>query len=121
MPVFCTELTTGDYLPRVEAYLEDVLARRTTVHGSLADVYGIGVLSPVPAGSASRNAYFPWWTAGTVSVADDLVLISRRGKDVLMGKGHERQAFHMEIRGSASLMCRQCSARVRRASANEWK
>jgi HPr kinase/phosphorylase len=32
-------------------------------------------------------------------VADDLVLTSRRGNEVLIGKGHELQRHHMEIRG----------------------
>jgi HPr kinase/phosphorylase len=32
-------------------------------------------------------------------VADDLVLVSRRGNDVLIGRGHELQRHHMEIRG----------------------
>jgi HPr kinase/phosphorylase len=32
-------------------------------------------------------------------VADDLVMVSRRGNDVLIGQGHERQGHHMEIRG----------------------
>ena len=32
-------------------------------------------------------------------VADDLVLVSRRGNDILIGRGHELQRHHMEIRG----------------------
>jgi len=32
-------------------------------------------------------------------VADDLVIVTRRGHEVLMGKGHELQRHHMEIRG----------------------
>jgi HPr kinase/phosphorylase len=32
-------------------------------------------------------------------VADDLVTVTRRGIDVLIGKGHELQHHHMEIRG----------------------
>jgi HPr kinase/phosphorylase len=32
-------------------------------------------------------------------VADDLVIVTRQGNDVLIGKGHERQRHHMEIRG----------------------
>jgi HPr kinase/phosphorylase len=32
-------------------------------------------------------------------VADDLVYVSRRGSDVLIGRGHERQKHFMEIRG----------------------
>jgi HPr kinase/phosphorylase len=32
-------------------------------------------------------------------VADDLVLANRRGNDVIIGRGHELQKHHMEIRG----------------------
>jgi HPr kinase/phosphorylase len=32
-------------------------------------------------------------------VADDLVIATRRGNDVLIGRGHELQRHHMEIRG----------------------
>ncbi|MFN2318010.1 MAG: HPr kinase/phosphorylase, partial [Gemmatimonadales bacterium] len=32
-------------------------------------------------------------------VADDVVQVSRRGNDVLIGQGHELAAHHMEIRG----------------------
>jgi HPr kinase/phosphorylase len=32
-------------------------------------------------------------------VADDLVYITKRGNDILMGRGHELQQHHMEIRG----------------------
>jgi HPr kinase/phosphorylase len=32
-------------------------------------------------------------------VADDLVLVARKGNDVLIGQGHELAAHHMEIRG----------------------
>jgi HPr kinase/phosphorylase len=32
-------------------------------------------------------------------VADDLVLVTRQGYDVLIGRGHELQRHHMEIRG----------------------
>src|SRR5205085_6237921 len=32
-------------------------------------------------------------------VADDLVIVNRRGNDVLIGRGHELQRHYMEIRG----------------------
>ena len=32
-------------------------------------------------------------------MADDLVIVRRRGRDVLIGRGHELQRHHMEIRG----------------------
>jgi HPr kinase/phosphorylase len=32
-------------------------------------------------------------------VADDLVFVTRQGNDLLIGRGHELQRHHMEIRG----------------------
>jgi HPr kinase/phosphorylase len=32
-------------------------------------------------------------------VADDIVQVARRGRDILIGSGHELAAHHMEIRG----------------------
>ena len=32
-------------------------------------------------------------------MADDLVLVKRRGNDILLGRGHELQRHYMEIRG----------------------
>jgi HPr kinase/phosphorylase len=32
-------------------------------------------------------------------VADDAIVITRRGNDILIGRGHELQRHHMEIRG----------------------
>jgi HPr kinase/phosphorylase len=32
-------------------------------------------------------------------VADDLVMVRRKGKDILIGRGHELQRHYMEIRG----------------------
>ena len=99
VPVFRTALATGDFYRLLKPYLEDVLAPTTTVHGSLADVYGIGLLFTGPSGIGKSECVLGLVERGHRLVADDLVFISRRGNDVLMGKGHERQGFHMEIRG----------------------
>ena len=99
VPVFRTRLATGDFYRVLKPYLEDVLAPTTTLHGSLADVYGIGLLFTGPSGIGKSECVLGLVARGHRLVADDLVLVSRRGNDVLMGKGHERQGFHMEIRG----------------------
>ena len=99
VPVFRTPLATGDFYRLLKPYLEDVLAPTTTVHGSLADVYGIGLLFTGPSGIGKSECVLGLVERGHRLVADDLVFVSRRGNDVLMGKGHERQGFHMEIRG----------------------
>jgi len=99
VPVFRTVMVTGDFYRALKPYLEDVLAPLTTVHGSLADVYGIGLLFTGPSGIGKSECVLGLVQRGHRLVADDLVFVSRRGNDVLMGKGHERQGFHMEIRG----------------------
>ena len=99
VPVFRTRMATGDFFRALKPYLEDVLAPVTTVHGSLADVYGIGLLFTGPSGIGKSECVLGLVQRGHRLVADDLVFVSRRGNDVLMGKGHARQGFHMEIRG----------------------
>jgi len=99
VPVFRTRIETGDFYRALKPWLEDVLAPVTTVHGSLADVYGIGLLFTGPSGIGKSECVLGLVERGHRLVADDLVFVSRRGNDVLMGKGHERQGFHMEIRG----------------------
>ncbi len=99
IPVFRTRLATGDFYRVLKPYLEDMLAPATTVHGSLADVYGIGLLFTGPSGIGKSECVLGLVQRGHRLVADDLVLVSRRGTDVLMGKAHELQNFHMEIRG----------------------
>ena len=99
VPVLRTRIETGDFYRALKPYLEDVLAPVTTVHGSLADVYGIGLLFTGPSGIGKSECVLGLVQRGHRLVADDLVFVSRRGNDVLMGKGHERQRFHMEIRG----------------------
>ena len=99
VPVLRTRIETGDFYRALKPYLEDVLAPVTTVHGSLADVYGIGLLFTGPSGIGKSECVLGLVQRGHRLVADDLIFVSRRGNDVLMGKGHERQGFHMEIRG----------------------
>ncbi len=99
VPVFRTGMVTGDFFRALKPYLEDELAPVTTVHGSLADVYGIGLLFTGPSGIGKSECVLSLVQRGHRLVADDLVLVSRRGAEVLMGKAHELQNFHMEIRG----------------------
>ncbi|HEX9107227.1 MAG TPA: HPr(Ser) kinase/phosphatase, partial [Longimicrobiales bacterium] len=99
VPVFCTDLKTGDFYRRIQPYLEEQFAPSTTLHGSLADVYGVGLLFVGRSGIGKSECVLDLVERGHRLVADDLVHVSRRGADVLIGKGHELQRHHMEIRG----------------------
>jgi len=99
VPVFRTTLTTKEFFRRVKPYLEVALAPSTAVHASLADVYGVGLLFVGPSGIGKSECVLDLVERGHRLVADDLVLVSQRGNDILIGRGHELQGHHMEIRG----------------------
>src|SRR5690606_19895132 len=44
VPVLRTQLKTADFYTRIKPFLEDFFAPTATLHGSLADVYGVGLL-----------------------------------------------------------------------------
>lgn len=99
VPLVRTKLTTKEFYRRVKPVLEGALAPRTQLHGSLADVYGVGLLFTGTSGVGKSECVLDLVERGHRLVADDLVMVSRRGADVLIGQGHELQAHHMEIRG----------------------
>lgn len=98
-PVFRSALKTSDFYRRLQPYLEERFAPSMTVHGSLADVYGVGLLFMGRSGIGKSECVLDLVERGHRLVADDMVIITRRGNDVLIGRGHELQQHHMEIRG----------------------
>lgn len=98
-PVVLSGLKTSEFYTRVKPFLEDRFAPTMTIHGSLADVYGVGLLFMGSSGVGKSEAVLDLVERGHRLVADDLVIVSRRGHEVLMGKGHDLQRHHMEIRG----------------------
>ena len=99
VPLIRTGLKTGDFYRRLRPFLDDLLSPVTTVHGSLADVYGVGLLFVGRSGIGKSECVLDLVERGHRLVADDVVHIHRRGNDVLLGRGHELSQHHMEIRG----------------------
>ncbi len=99
VPVLRTRLKTAEFYKRIKPIIEDAFAPRTTLHGSLADVYGVGLLFVGRSGIGKSECVLDLVERGHRLVADDLIKVSRRGTDVLIGQGHELAAHHMEIRG----------------------
>ncbi len=99
IPLIVTQLKTGDFFRRIQPYLEESFAASTTVHGSLADVYGVGLLFVGRSGIGKSECVLDLVERGHRLVADDLVYVTRHGNGVLIGRGHEMQRHHMEIRG----------------------
>ncbi|HEU5171740.1 MAG TPA: HPr(Ser) kinase/phosphatase [Gemmatimonadales bacterium] len=99
VPVLRSRLKTAEFYRRIKPIVEDAFAPRTTLHGSLADVYGVGLLFVGRSGIGKSECVLDLVERGHRLVADDVVQVTRRGHDVLIGKGHELAAHHMEIRG----------------------
>jgi len=83
----------------VDQPIEEAFAPRTTLHGSLADVYGVGLLFVGRSGIGKSECVLDLVERGHRLVADDVVQVTRRGSDILIGQGHELAGHHMEIRG----------------------
>jgi HPr kinase/phosphorylase len=99
VPVFRSPLKTAQVYRRLQPVLEELFAPNSTLHGSLADIFGVGVLFTGRSGIGKSECVLDLVERGHRLVADDLVICSRRGNDVLIGRGHDLQRHFMEIRG----------------------
>jgi HPr kinase/phosphorylase len=97
--VLRSTLKTNEFYNRIKPWLEDHFAPQTTLHGSLADVYGVGLLFVGQSGIGKSECVLDLVERGHRFVADDLVLVRKKGSDILIGRGHELQRHYMEIRG----------------------
>ena len=99
VPLLRSALKTRELYRRLQPFLEMAFAPTTTVHGSLADVYGVGLLVIGRSGIGKSECVLDLVERGHRVVADDVVIVTLRGNDILIGRGHELQRHHMEIRG----------------------
>lgn len=99
VPLFRTPERTVPFMDRLRDFLEDQFAQQVTVHGSLVDVYGIGLLLTGPAGIGKSEMALDLVERGHRLVADDVVIATRKAGNVLMGAGTDLARHFMEIRG----------------------
>lgn len=98
IPVFTTALSSAEAARLITAHLEDMFALKTTIHASLADVYGIGLLYTGRSGIGKSECVLDLVERGHRLVADDIISVVRRGNN-LVGAGNPLLGHHMEIRG----------------------
>jgi HPr kinase/phosphorylase len=99
VPLVRTKLKTAEFYRRIKPVLEMEFAPTVSLHGSLADVFGVGLFFTGKSGIGKSECVLDLVERGHRLVADDLVVASKRGNDVLIGRGHEMQRHYMEIRG----------------------
>lgn len=99
IPLLRSGLKTAEFYSRLKPFLEDTFAPHEHLHGSLADVYGVGLLFIGRSGIGKSECVLDLVERGHRLVADDLVMVRKLGQDVLIGRGHDQAGHYMEIRG----------------------
>ena len=99
VPIVGSRLKTNEFYSRIKPWLEEEFAPTTTLHASLADVFGVGLLFMGRSGIGKSECVLDLVERGHRLVADDIVIATRRGTEVLLGRGHDLQRHYMEIRG----------------------
>lgn len=97
--VFCSKYATTQFSHLLSDYLDNIFAPRINVHGTLVDVYGIGVLLTGRSGIGKSEIALDMVERGHRLVADDIVIITKKAEEILMGEGREIAENHIEIRG----------------------
>jgi HPr kinase/phosphorylase len=97
--VFRTLFETTKFVYFLSDFLDDQFSPQTIVHGSFVDVYGIGLLLIGPSGIGKSEIALDLVERGHRLVADDVVMITRKGEGILMGAGTDLVKHFMEIRG----------------------
>jgi HPr kinase/phosphorylase len=99
LPILRSTLSTTKLTGRLQAYLDRKLAKETTMHGVLVDVYGIGILITGSSGIGKSETALELVKRGHRLVADDAVEIRRVSEKVLEGTSPEVLRHLVEIRG----------------------
>ncbi len=102
-----TDADTATAQSSLTDFLSAYFAPSTSIHGSFVDVYGIGILFVGRSGIGKSEIALDLVERGHRLVADDLVILSRPKKDIIIGRGTEISRHFMEIRGLGIVDIRQ--------------
>jgi HPr kinase/phosphorylase len=99
VPVLSSAALSSEVIKRIGYFLEDHLVPSTRVHGTLLEIYGIGVLLLGSSGVGKSEAALDLITRGHSLVADDRVTVKRYPSGELVGFSEATIKHHMELRG----------------------
>src|SRR5690606_18733805 len=80
IPVYVTPVPSTEFMFHLRDFLEDQFALQQTLHGSLVDVYGIGVLLVGKSGIGKSEVSLDLIERGHRLVADDVVVVTKKGE-----------------------------------------
>ncbi|MGE3954676.1 MAG: HPr(Ser) kinase/phosphatase [Parachlamydiales bacterium] len=98
VPLVTSPLPTPKLLQEVGQALDTAFAPTTTRHGTLVEVFGVGILIEGEPGVGKSEAALGLLARGHRLISDDVVRLFRE-EDFVRGKGEALTRHHMEIRG----------------------
>ncbi|RKZ29885.1 HPr(Ser) kinase/phosphatase, partial [bacterium] len=99
VPILISRLQTTELMSRLSRWLELFFAPTITVHGTMVDVLGVGILFTGKSGVGKSECALDLIERGHRLIADDIVVIKRIGTNVLMAYPTDVQGHYIEIRG----------------------
>ena len=99
IPTFVTRHRTTRFISLLTHVVENSFAPAASIHGTLVDVFGLGVLLIGKSGVGKSECALELVERGQRLVADDVVEVTKVDESLIMGNGSEVIRHHMEIRG----------------------
>jgi HPr kinase/phosphorylase len=108
IPVFATRCSSTKAIYLITDFLDEEFSLYQQYHGSMVDVYGVGVLLSGKSGLGKSEVALDLIERGHGLVADDVVVVKRRGEtNVLVASRNNIIDHFMEIRGLGVVDVRQ--------------
>jgi len=99
IPLFRTKMPTMELMNKLAVFLNEEFSPSITCHGTLVEIYGVGVLIQGASSVGKSEAALGLIERGHRLVSDDVVRVRNRENCYLEGSGAELTRYHMEIRG----------------------
>lgn len=99
VPILRTSLITSRFVNLATLAMEHLTTPAVRMSGTMLDVMGVGVLIEGAAGIGKSEAALGLIERGFSLVADDVTLVRRDARGLLMCTSTEMTRYHMEIRG----------------------
>lgn len=99
IPVLYTNLEIPVFYKRLTESIEVLKRPYMNMHGVLMDVHGLGVILRGKSGIGKSECALELITRGHRLVCDDMIIITKRSDNTLIGYGSDVIKYHMEIRG----------------------
>jgi HPr kinase/phosphorylase len=98
-PVLRTPRVTKDFINAATIVMEDLMAPRITLQGTMVEILGIGVLLAGKAGVGKSETALALIQKGHSLIADDVTQFRLDSSGALIGTAPGVTRFHLEIRG----------------------